>query len=584
MPKCVIEREIPGIGKVSTADLKAISQKPSFVKRTVILASVIAAVLVNATGAATACETCQRAREVLFSEAPKLATGLGSIRMPVSTDNAEAQCFFDQGVAYLYAFNHDEAARNFRQAARLDTNLAIAHWGVAYALGPNYNLPADSTHLAQCWDAIQQALALRDHASEREQAFIDAMAKRYSADVFAPRGPLDSAYYWAMKDIKTKYPDDIHAQAMFVESGMNLRPWKLWKNDGTPEPGTLELVATLEEILKRDPGHTGANHYFIHCVEASPDPERALSACARLDTLARNAGHLVHMPAHIYSRTGDYARSASSNAEGVAIDEKYLSTAPPGNMYGLMYYHHNIHFLSVAQLMQGDYKGSLANAIKLENSLAPYLKGIPFLEGVDMTSLLCQVRFNRWSDILAMPKPDPSLRTITAIWRYARATALVESARLKDAKKEWKAYREAAAVVPPENTIGFFNSAQYVFTITDDVLMARILNAEGKTDSAIVLLQRAALVEDNLAYDEPEGWYIPVRETLGAYLIKQQRYEEAEQVFRDELKKHKRSGRALFGLREALKAQGDMANAQFVDIEFQTAWRNADTQLRLEDL
>lgn len=533
---------------------------------------------------ANACDTCQRAREVLFSEEPKLAHGLGPIHMPVTTENEEAQCFFDQGVAYLYAFNHDEAARNFAQAAKLDPNLAMAHWGIAYAVGPNYNLPADSAHLAQGWNAVQVALSLKHHASPREQGYIDAMAKRYAEDVATPRAALDSAYYLAMRELMRTYPDDMHAAAMFVESGMNLRPWKLWTHDGTPEPGTLELVAVLEEILKRDPGHTGANHYYIHCVEASDNPERALVACTRLDTLAPNAGHLIHMPAHIYSRTGDYARSAKSNADGALIDEKYLADAPPGNMYGLMYYHHNVHFLAVAHLMQGNYEAALSNAVRLENSLDQYLKDVPFLEGVYMTSLLCHVRFNRWTEILALPKPDPNLKTITALWRYARATALVESARLKDAKKEWKAYREAAVAVPEGNLIGFWNSAQYVFTITDDVLMARILNAEGKADSAITLLQRAALVEDKLAYDEPEGWYIPVRETLGAYLIKQKRYEEAEKAFRDELKKHKRSGRALFGLREALKAQGDTENAQFVDLEFQRAWRNADTQLRLEDL
>ena len=549
-----------------------------------IRSAMIAFMLLGASVRVYACDTCQRAREVLFTEEPTLAAGLGPIHMPVTTDNKEAQCFFDQGLAYLYAFNHDEAARNFAQAGKLDPNLAIAHWGIAYALGPNYNLPADSAHLADAWKALQVAISLKQHGSLREQAYIDALAKRYAVDPASPRGALDSAYYWAMKDLMTTYSDDQHAAAMFVESGMNLRPWKLWKNDGTAEPGTLEMVAVLEEIMKRDPGHTGANHYYIHCIEASLNPELGLAACARLDTLAPNAGHLVHMPAHIYSRTGDYARSVQSNADGAAIDEKYLSTAPPGNMYGLMYYHHNLHFLSVAQLMEGNFQSSLANAVKLEKSLSQYIKDVPFLEGVYMTSLLCNVRFNRWNDILAIPKPDPTLKTITALWHYARATALVESARIKDAKKEWKAYRTAAAAVPPENLIGFWNSAQYVFTITDDVLMARILKAGGKTDSAITLLQRAAMVEDNLAYDEPEGWYIPVRETLGAYLMRQGRHAEAEQVFRDELKKHKRSGRALFGLREALKAQGDMANAQFVDLEFQQAWRNADTQLRLEDL
>ena len=418
------------------------------------------AALLGAVSELNACETCIRAREILFSEDPKLASGLGPIHMPVTTENKEAQCYFDQGLAYLYAFNHDEAARNFAQAAKLDPDLAMAHWGIAYAFGPNYNLPADSQHLADCWKAIQAAVALKQHASPREQSYIDAMAKRYAEDVSTPRGALDSAYYGAMREIMIAYPDDHHAAAMFVESGMNLRPWKLWKNDGTPEPGTLELVSVLENILKRDPGHTGANHYYVHCVEASPDPERGLVACARLDTLAPNAGHLVHMPAHIYSRTGDYARSAESNADGVMIDEKYLSTAPPGNMYGLMYYHHNIHFLAVAQLMEGNFEASLANAIKLENSLAKYIKDVPFLEGVDMTSLLCQVRFNRWTEILALPKPDPTLKTITALWRYARATALVESARLKDAKREWKLYREAAAAVPPEHLIGFWNSAQ----------------------------------------------------------------------------------------------------------------------------
>jgi tetratricopeptide (TPR) repeat protein len=540
--------------------------------------------LVMMSDLSSACETCRKAREALFSTPPKLVEGVGHVHFPVSTLSGEAQCFFNQGVAFLYAFNHDEAARCFNEAAKLDSTLAMAHWGIAYATGPNYNLPADSGHLIIAYKEIHKAQELEKYASDRERAYIDAMSKRYAEDVAAPRGPLDSAYWAAMREIHQKYPDDLDAAVMFVEAGMNLRPWMLWNHDGTPAPGTEELVSTLEGVMQRNPAHTGANHYYIHCVEASPNPERGLAAGYRLDTLAPACGHLVHMPAHIYMRAGDYADAVRANDQGVAIDEKYLSTAPAGSMYQLMYYHHNVHFLSIAQLMEGDFTDSYKNAVKLEASLAKFIKGVPMLEGVDMTSILCLVRFDKWPEVLALPQPDPNLKSVTALWRYARATALVETGKLKDAKKEVSLYHKAVADVPPQGTIGFLNNSRSVLMITDDVLAARLAMAQGKPDSALALLRRAVKSEDALTYDEPEGWYIPVRETLGALLLKQGKYADAEQVFREELTKHRQSGRALFGLREALKGKGDTADADLVDQQFKFAWRNADTPLKLEDL
>src|SRR5687768_1032279 len=351
-----------------------------------------------------------------------LATGLGDINHPVSTSNAEAQKFFNQGLAYIYAFNHEEAVRSFKHAAKLDPQLAMAYWGTALALGSNYNVQAEGPALVEAYSNLQKAIELAPKASEHERAYIDALAKRYSSDVHADQTKLAADYKTAMGGLAKRYPDDLDAATLYAESMMNLRPWKLWSPDGKPAPDTLEIVAVLEGVLRRNPNHTGANHYYIHAVEASTAAERALPSAARLGKIAPKAGHLVHMPSHIYVRTGDYAEAAQSNVDAIAADREYITKTGAQGLYTMMYYNHNIHFLASASAVKGRYADSIKAARELEANVSPHLKAMPMLEMFRPYPIVAQVRFGRWDDLLKEPKPDEALKITTGYWHYARGS------------------------------------------------------------------------------------------------------------------------------------------------------------------
>jgi tetratricopeptide (TPR) repeat protein len=521
-----------------------------------------------------------------------LMGGLGDVHHPVSTTNAEAQRLFDQGLALVYGFNHDEAVRSFKRAAELDPSLAMAHWGVALALGPNINMPVDGEHEKAAYEAIQRARSLMSKVSEAERAYIEALTKRYSNDPKPNLKKLDVDYKNAMAEVARRFPDDLDGATLYAESMMDLRPWQFWSPDGKPAEGTLELVAVLESVLRRNPDHIGANHYYIHAVEASLHPEWALPSAQRLKVLAPAAGHLVHMPAHIDIRSGNYDAAARANAYAAEADREYFKATGEQGMYPMMYYSHNLHFLAVANAMQGRYQDSKRAAEQLTAHLSPNLKMsgpmlaalLPLLDAFLPTETLINVRFRRWDEILKSPAPDRRLVINTSLWHFARAMANASTGKLDEAAKEHDAFMTAMKSLPAGAPYGFLNSASTVLGVADNVASAKIAMANNDKRTAVERLKKALELEDSLNYDEPEDWYIPVRESLGGALMMNGDYAEAENVFRAELKKHLRNGRALFGLLESLKAQHKKEAAQFVEREFQTAWKNADTKLRVEDL
>ncbi|HEX8652225.1 MAG TPA: hypothetical protein VF708_15395 [Pyrinomonadaceae bacterium] len=513
-----------------------------------------------------------------------LMSGLGSHHHPVSTTNAEAQRFFDQGLTLVYAFNHEEAIRSFRRAAELDPQLAMAYWGIALALGPNINLDVDPARERAAFEAAQQALTLSQKAPENERAYIEALVKRYSIDPKADLKRLAVDYKNAMGEVVKRFPDDLDAATLYAESAMNLRPWQLWTKDGKPAEGTEEIVSVLESVLRRNPDHIGAIHYYIHAIEASTHPERALAYAARLAPQVPAAGHLVHMPAHIYVRTGDYENAARSNKEAAEADQAYITASGARGVYPVMYYNHNLHFLAHAYGMAGQFALALKAGRQLESNVAPHIKAMPMLEGFMPTPTLILVRFRRWDEILKSSEPDRAMTVTNALWHYARAMAYAATGKLESAEAEQKIFTEAIKTISAETPFGLNKAGSILAPIAGNVLSARIALARKDKKAAIALLRTAVAAEDALNYDEPPGWDAPVRESLGGALLLDGNPAEAEKVFRDDLAKHPRSGRSLFGLMESLKAQGKKADAQMVQREFESAWKKADVQLRVEDL
>ncbi len=506
---------------------------------------------------------------------PRLMPGLGDVHHPVSTKNREAQQFFDQGLKLVYGFNHDEARRSFQRAAGLDPKLAMAWWGVALTLGPNYNLPVDLEREKAGYDAVQRAVSLQENASEPERAYINALTVRYSNDPHVDLHALDRAYKEAMGKLAARYPDDLDAVTLYAESAMNLNPWKLWTADGKPAEGTDEIVATLESVLKRDPNHLGANHYYIHAVEASPHPERALPSAARLEKLAPAEGHLAHMPAHIYARVGDHFASAHCNEAAIAADKKFLGETQEQGIYRMMYYSHNLHFLAFASCMNGNFAGAKDAAAKLVANVAPGVKAMPMLEGFLPTPIVVLFAFEHWNDLLKLPAPDPSFVTTNAVWHSLRGVAFANTGKTAEAEQKQKQFRELAAKIPPEQMYDILNNVGAVFKIHEHLLAAEIARSRHDDKAAIDSLKQAIAAEDALNYSEPPPWYPPVRPILGRVLLENKDFAEAEKIFRADLEKHPRNARALAGLRDCLNAQGRKYDADQIDQQFHAAWKVA---------
>ncbi len=510
--------------------------------------------------------------------AATLDSGLGNVHHPVTTKSAEAQKFFDQGLAYLFAFNHDEGVASFRRAAELDPDMAMAYWGMALGLGANYNDPGNTDRFAQAYVELQKAIKLAPKASKAEQDYIAALSKRYSSDPETPPATLAAAYKAAMAELSKSYPDDLNAATLYAESMMNLRPWQLWTLDGKPAEGTLEILEVLEGVLRRNPNHTGANHYYIHAIEASPFPERGTAAAHRLMTLAPNAGHLVHMPSHIYLLTGEHERAIKSNELAIVADRNYIERSGASGIYPLMYYNHNIHMLAASQAEAGNYAGAIKAANELAANVGPNVKAMPMLEMFMPYPIITLTRFHKWDEIMQYPKPAPEMLTTTAHWHMARGIALAETGKVAEAETELTALRETAKKIP-ETAMLFTTPVRVALTVADELLAGEIALAKGDRKAAIETLRQAAASEAKVNYAEPPDWDLPIREWLGRALMKDGQYAEAEKAFREEIKRNPRSGRALFGLAESLSRQGKETSAALVRIEFSDAWKHADHQL-----
>lgn len=514
-----------------------------------------------------------------------LMDGLSDLHHPVSTTNAEAQKFFDQGLRLVYAFNHDEAARAFTKAAELDPKLGMAWWGVALAVGPNYNLPVDPDREKVAADAVDKARALSVDAPQAEKDYIEAMARRFSHDPKADYQKLNAEYAEAMRALSLKYPDDLDAATLFADSLMNLRPWQLWNVDGTPAPRTDEIVATLEGVLKRDPHHIGAMHLYIHAVEASPHPERALPEADQIAQLAPAAGHLVHMPSHIYERTGNFDGARAQNAAAAKADEKYAAETGMQGMYMMMYYSHNLHFGAVSASMQGRCAAAEDSARRLAAVLQPMAQEMPMVVPFLGMPMEMAVRCGRWDELLATKEPDTT-PMLKAFWYYSHGLALAARGRAEEAAPLRAKLAAMEQTEPPDSLFmpPVANHTQTIYRLQGEILAARIAAARGKTMEAIADLRKAVATQDELLYNEPPDWYFPVRESLGGMLLRTGDAKAAEQVFREDLERNPRNPRSLFGLAEALKQQKRDYEAEWVREQFNTAWQGADIELHVEDL
>ena len=524
----------------------------------------------------------------LFSQSktPSLLTGLGQHHHPISTKNAEAQRFFDQGLTLVFGFNHEEAARAFRRASELDPQSAMAFWGIALANGPCINLDVDPPHEQAAYEAVQKAILLAPNAPEKERDYIRALATRYSPDPNVDLRKLDVAYANAMRELSKRYPDDLDAATLYGESLMDLHPWKLWTIDGHPAEGTDEIVSVLESVLRRDPSHIGANHYYVHATEASPHPEWALASAMRLETLAPAAGHLVHMPAHTYMRMGDYVASARSNAAGADVDRVYLrQSGTTGSMYDMMYYCHNLHFMSAAYSMAGNFAGAKRAADELVAHVAPMSHDMRITGPYLPQPMFVLLRFHRWDEVLKLPTPDAQLPIMLAFWHFARGSAFAAKGQIAMAEDERGILETARMKTPPDLEYSFFaNKAISFLDIAVAVLDARMATSKGEREEAIKDWQKAVDIQDGLSYGEPPEWFYPIRESLGAALLQNGQPDRAEVVFRADLQQYPRNPRSLFGLIKSLEAQKKTASVDAIRVQFKENWKSADVLLEIGDL
>ncbi|MEM1403048.1 MAG: hypothetical protein AAGG55_06945 [Pseudomonadota bacterium] len=533
---------------------------------------------------ATAAETQADINELAMRAGAPLFEGMGEHHHPISTGETDAQRYFDQGMVLSFAFNHAESVRSFRAAQTLDPDCAMCLWGEALALGPNINVTSNGKAIMGDDDrraahaAIQKAAALSDNASPRERDFIAALATRYNGDPSTAREALDLAYLDAMRKLYATYPANDDAGALFAESIMNTMPWDYWLDAATPKPLAAEAIAILEEILGRAPEHPLALHLYIHAVEASNKPERAEAAADRLADLVPGAGHLVHMPAHIYWRLGRYDDASEANIKAAAVDEAYIAACNAQGFYPAMYYPHNIHFLWAASSMQGRSELAIESARRVSANVSmEMIELFPQVEFFHTIPLLSLTQFGKWDEILASPAPREDFEYSNGIWHYARAIALTRQGNLQAAKKE----RELLSELKTATDVTFLDTLYYPATmlleIAEALAAGEIALSEGKSQEAIDQFSHAVAVQDELPYTEPPFWYYPTRHALGRALLESDQLAEAEAVYRRDLELYPHNGWSMYGLIESLEAQGK--DAREIKDHFAIAWQKADVEL-----
>ncbi|NOX71045.1 MAG: tetratricopeptide repeat protein [Gammaproteobacteria bacterium] len=529
-------------------------------------------------------ETSESRNELATRAGAPLFEGMGDHHHAITTSDPDAQRYFDQGLVIDFAFNHAESVRSFRAAQTLDPECAMCYWGEALALGPNINVTsngkvvmADDERIA-AFAAIQKALALKDKVTPAERDYIDALATRYNGDPATPREPLDQAWASAMRDLHHKYPDDDDAAAVFAESLMNTMPWDYWLDPDNPKPLTEEVISALETVLDRSPTHPLAIHLYIHAMEASSQPERAEGPADQLQDLVPGAGHLVHMPSHIYWRVGRYADASLANVKAAAVDEEYIAACNAQGFYPAAYYPHNIHFLWAASSMEGrsavaiEAGRKVAANVQLE--MIDQFPGVEFFKTIPMQSL---VQFGRWDDVLAEPQPPENLEYSNGIWHYARAVAYARTGNIEAARAE----QAMLGPIKEEADVLFLDTIQYpasmLLEIADSLALGEIAMADNDFGAATSHFERAVSVQDELPYTEPPFWYYPTRHSLGKALLAAGNAAEAEAVYRSDLEKYPRNGWAMFGLIQALDAQSK--DASDIQKRFDAIWSQADVEL-----
>jgi tetratricopeptide (TPR) repeat protein len=512
--------------------------------------------------------------------------GLSDHGHRISTSNPRTQMFFDQGVDLVFGFNHAEAIRSFREAARLDPDCAMCWWGVAYALGPNINLPMPDDAVAPAWSALQKARALEAKASPQERAWIDALATRYSPDAKsnsgAARRALDAAFVKAMGELWKAWPDDLDAGTFYAEAMMDTQPWDYWQPDGvTPKGHAPEIVSTLENVVARDPNHPGALHLYIHAVEATTTPERAEAAADRLEQLMPGAGHIVHMPSHIYYRVGRYADAQRVNELAADADEAYIATCRAQGYYPAAYYGHNIHFLWTSNEMEGRYEAAIGAARRLVKAVdaVNLARQMPLVEIYAFTPVVTHLRFEKWDAVLAEPSPPKALVVDRAIDLYAKGSAYAAKGELSKAQEQRDLLNALVAVGDFGRYTDFMMPAKAMATMGLDLLDGEIARAKGDTAGAVRHFRAAYEIQLSMPYNEPPWWHQPVSHILGAALLADHQPAQAEAVYRESLKVYRDDGWALFGLAQALEAQGKSEEAAAVRGTFAKAWARADTKL-----
>lgn len=534
-----------------------------------------------ATAALLACAAPSSATESTAAAAPQknqsdtvpLYRNLGSHHKRISTKISAVQQYFDQGLRLVYGFNHAEAIRSFTRAAELDPTCAMCYWGIALAYGPHVNAPMDAASGVAAYAAVQKARSLQSHATAPERAYIEALAQRYEADPPANRVRLDTSYSRAMGQVAKTYPKDLDAAALYAESLMDLRPWNYWRPDGTPYPGTEEIVRQLERVISKNPNHPGACHYYIHAVEAV-NPKAAVPCAERLARLMPGEGHMVHMPAHIYIRVGRWNDAIRANQHAIHSDEVFIEGQHPMGVYPLAYYPHNIHFLAFASTMAG----RSAQAIEAADTLTSKVnldaaRQVGMLQEMLPYHVLTLTTFGKWDEVLAAPLPPDDIRFSYAMAQYARGVAHAAKAEWADAQAALDNVTASDAATPQGA------EGKTALSIAVQALSGEIAVRRGEVDAAITHFQEAVKIEDAGLYFEPPKWYYPVRHSLGAALMKAGRSADAETVYREDLRRFPENGWALFGLAQALRAQGKKDEATATEARFRKAWPDADVTL-----